>query len=104
MPGGLKFSRISGALRDTLFSRQSTISMHTFRPSEAIIYETMEKIPGTRVRIIVDGEEDLLVLPVCTRAKDGFTVLYGQPNEGIIVVRADLTSRNKAKSLLDSIK
>ena len=64
----------------------------------------MEKIPGTRVRIIVDGEEDLLVLPVCARAKDGFTVLYGQPNEGIIVVRADLTSRNKAKSLLDSIK
>ena len=77
---------------------------HITADAEAIIYETMEKIPGTRVRIIVDGEEDLLVLPVCARAKDGFTVLYGQPNEGIIVVRADLASRNKAKSLLDSIK
>ena len=77
---------------------------HITADAEAIIYEVMEKIPGIRVRIIVDGEEDLLVLPVCAHAKDGFTVLYGQPNEGIIVVRADLASRNKAKSLLDSIK
>ena len=48
---------------------------HITADAEAIIYEVMEKIPGTRVRIIVDGEEDLLVLPVCSRAKDGFTVL-----------------------------
>ena len=42
---------------------------HITADAEAIIYEVMEKIPGTRVRIIVDGEEDLLVLPVCSRAK-----------------------------------
>ena len=41
---------------------------HITADAEAIIYEVMEKIPGTRVRIIVDGEEDLLVLPVCARA------------------------------------
>ncbi len=71
--------------------------------AEDVIYKVMEKIPNTRVRIIVDGEEDLLALPVCARAKDGFAILYGQPNEGIVVVRADLASRNKAKSLLDSM-
>ena len=37
-------------------------------------------------RILVDGEEDLLVLPVCTSAPLGSTVMYGQPNEGLVVV------------------
>ena len=36
---------------------------HITADAEAIIYEVMEKIPGTRVRIIVDGEEDLLYCP-----------------------------------------
>lgn len=55
----------------------------------------------TPTRILVDGEEDLLVLPICSRAPDGTTVLYGQPNEGLVIVRVSSRVRDKANLLLD---
>ena len=51
-------------------------------------------------RIEVDGEEDLLVVPACIHAPDGAAVMYGQPGEGIVVVRAGPEARNRAKSVL----
>ena len=53
------------------------------------------------VRIIVNGEEDLLVLPVCVLAPENSIVMYGQPNEGLVIVKITSEIRNKAKSLLD---
>ena len=53
------------------------------------------------VRIFVNGEEDLLVLPVCTHAPDNAVVMYGQPNEGLVIVTITTEIRNKAQSLLD---
>lgn len=53
------------------------------------------------VRLTVNGEEDLLVLPVCIHAPDNAVVMYGQPNEGLVIVRVTPEIRNKAKSLLD---
>ncbi|MFQ5496674.1 MAG: GTP-dependent dephospho-CoA kinase family protein [Nitrosopumilus sp.] len=56
------------------------------------------------VRLFVKGEEDLLVLPVCVYAPENAIVLYGQPNEGLVIVRITPEIRNKAQSLLDSMK
>ena len=53
------------------------------------------------VMLFVEGEEDLLVLPVCVHAPDNAVVLYGQPNEGLVIVRITPEIRNKAQSLLD---
>ncbi|MBI1663352.1 MAG: GTP-dependent dephospho-CoA kinase family protein [Nitrosopumilus sp.] len=53
------------------------------------------------VRILVTGEEDLLVLPVCIHAPENSVVLYGQPNEGLVIVKITSEIRNKAQSLLD---
>ena len=53
------------------------------------------------VRITVFGEEDLLVLPVCIHAPDNSVVLYGQPNEGLVLVEITTEIRNKAQTLLD---
>lgn len=52
------------------------------------------------VRIIVDGEEDLLVIPACVYAPDKSVVLYGQPNEGLVIVPVDSEIRNKTQSIL----
>lgn len=52
-------------------------------------------------RLVVDGEEDLLVVPACIHAPDGAAVMYGQPGEGIVVVAAGPGTRNRAKSVLD---
>jgi len=53
------------------------------------------------VRLFVIGEEDLLVLPVCVYAPENAVVLYGQPNEGLVIVKITSEIRNKAQTLLD---
>lgn len=55
------------------------------------------------VRITVDGEEDLLVVPACIYAPDGSVVLYGQPGEGLVVVPVTAEIRNKTKGILDKV-
>lgn len=50
--------------------------------------------------IEVAGEEDLAVLPCILMAGPETTILYGQPNEGLVVLKAgDL--KNKAQKLID---
>ncbi|MFB5646637.1 MAG: GTP-dependent dephospho-CoA kinase family protein [Candidatus Nitrosomaritimum yanchengensis] len=56
------------------------------------------------VRIKVNGEEDLLVIPVCIYAPENSVVLYGQPNEGLVVVKITPEIRNKTQKLLESME
>jgi len=53
------------------------------------------------VRIVVDGEEDLLVVPVCIFAPENSIVMYGQPNEGLVIVRITPEIRAKVQKILD---
>ena len=53
------------------------------------------------VRITVDGEEDLLVIPVCIHAPENSIVMYGQPNEGLVIVTITPEIRAKVQKLLD---
>jgi len=46
--------------------------------------------------ILVEGEEDLAVLPVLLIAPLGYSVFYGQPQEGL--VRVEVTEENKEKA------
>ena len=55
------------------------------------------------VRMTVAGEEDLLVLPVCVFAPENSVVFYGQPNEGLVIVKINPQIRNKAQSIMDSM-
>lgn len=52
-------------------------------------------------QILINGEEDLLVLPVCIYAPENSVVMYGQPNEGLVIVQITQEIRNKTKNLLD---
>ena len=53
------------------------------------------------VRITVDGEEDLLVIPVCIHAPENSVVTYGQPNEGLVIVTITPEIRAKVQKILD---
>jgi GTP-dependent dephospho-CoA kinase len=55
------------------------------------------------VRIIVNGEEDLLVLPAVLFAPENSIVMYGQPNEGLIIIKINEDKRNKAKEIMNSM-
>ncbi len=75
-------------------------------PAAEITFESISTIKKaftleSPVRIFVNGEEDLLVLPVCVYAPENAVVLYGQPNEGLVIVQITLEIRNKVRKLLD---
>ena len=55
------------------------------------------------VRITVDGEEDLLVLPVCIFAPENSVVMYGQPNEGLVIIHITPEVRAKVQKILDAM-
>lgn len=55
--------------------------------------------PGP-TRIDVDGEEDLAVLPAILLAPAGSTVVYGQPDEGMVAVPVDASTRSTGRRLL----
>ena len=56
------------------------------------------------VRLNVNGEEDLLVIPVCIHAPENAVVMYGQPNEGLVIIKITPEIRNKTQTLLDSME
>jgi len=56
------------------------------------------------IRINVNGEEDLLVIPVCIYAPENAVIMYGQPNEGLVIVKIAPQIRNKTQTLLDSME
>ena len=58
---------------------------------------------GENVHIVVDGEEDLLTLVAVRYAPENAFVVYGQPHEGIVVVKVTVEKRAEAKQLLDAI-
>jgi uncharacterized protein (UPF0218 family) len=51
-----------------------------------------------RIKIIVDGEEDLATLPAILYAPLGSAVVYGQPNEGSVLVKV---TPEKKKHIMD---
>lgn len=53
-----------------------------------------------RVRLEVLGEEDLTALAAIALAPDGTAVLYGMPDEGVVVVWADAASKAAVQDLL----
>ena len=55
------------------------------------------------VRVIVEGEEDLLALPIFLLVPYGSIVLYGQPLKGIVIVKIDSKTRKRAKDLMESL-
>ena len=50
--------------------------------------------------IEVAGEEDLAVLPCIIMANPETTILYGQPNEGLVLLKVS-DVKNKAQKLID---
>ncbi|MHA2357921.1 MAG: GTP-dependent dephospho-CoA kinase family protein, partial [Candidatus Heimdallarchaeaceae archaeon] len=53
-----------------------------------------------KIVIKISGEEDLLVFPVILEAPYNSKVLYGQPNEGLVVVTITKEMKIKANKLM----
>jgi len=57
-----------------------------------------------RARIDVHGEEDLAVIPAVMKAPEGAAVVYGQPNEGMVIVAVTVEKQRSARHLLEKIQ
>jgi GTP-dependent dephospho-CoA kinase len=66
-----------------------------------VLQQALEEVPPVRVK--VHGEEDLLALPLFIMAPRGSAVLYGQPLEGLVIVKITKQKQEQAKDLMDRI-
>jgi uncharacterized protein (UPF0218 family) len=54
----------------------------------------------SRTAVIVEGEEDLLVLPLISLMPLGSVIVYGQPREGMVVVEVSEERKGWAESFM----
>lgn len=66
------------------------------------VKKALEETAETKIR--VHGEEDLLTLPAIKYAPVGYTVIYGQPNEGIVEVKVNEETKETVKKILEEMK
>ncbi|MCU0861547.1 MAG: GTP-dependent dephospho-CoA kinase family protein [Methanomassiliicoccales archaeon] len=57
-----------------------------------------------KVKMMVEGEEDLASLVIAALAPDGTRLLYGLPGKGIVCVQVDAAVREKARELIDAME
>ncbi len=65
-----------------------------------VILASVLKKSLARSIIQVDGEEDLLVLPVVLLAPLGYNVFYGQPGQGLVWIQVDESTKQHAYDIL----
>lgn len=56
-----------------------------------------------KIQIIIEGEEDLTALPLFIYSPNGWTIFYGQPNEGLVVVEMNNNIRERAKLIFNKV-
>ena len=66
--------------RITVFNQAGTVEAGAWSALEEAV------ILKSRASVIVEGEEDLLVLPLISLTPIGSLIVYGQPREGMVVV------------------
>ena len=93
-----EFTKLGNASELMIDNPASEITLQSIE----IIKKAFEMTPP--IRLTVNGEEDLLVLPVCIHAPKNSVVLYGQPNKGLVLVEITAEIRNNVQTLLDMMK
>jgi uncharacterized protein (UPF0218 family) len=59
---------------------------------------------GNRVKVVVEGEEDLLALVAIIEAPERALVVYGQPREGMVVVEVTSQKKSEIKKIVGSME
>jgi uncharacterized protein (UPF0218 family) len=57
-----------------------------------------------RVKVVVEGEEDLLTLVSILEAPEKALIVYGQPYEGMVVVEVTSQKKNEINRIVDSME
>jgi len=88
---------------------RSDETLYVKNPSGTITSEAEDAIISAlrgsqSVKLVVEGEEDLLTLPAIVHAPNDSLVVYGQPYEGIVVVKATPAKKKEVQAILKSME
>jgi uncharacterized protein (UPF0218 family) len=72
------------------------------REAEAAVEDALRNHESSK--IVVDGEEDLLTLVVVAHAPENSYVIYGQPDEGIVVIKVTGDKKTEIARILESME
>ncbi len=103
--------RVPDTISDTINSEPRTIYEVDNPPgtiSSQLMNAVRHAVAGIalheRARIVVHGEEDLAVIPAVMEAPEGAAVVYGQPNEGMVIIAVTPEKQQDAEHLLRKIR
>ena len=75
------------------------------RKEQSIFINSVKsQIKKQPIIIMIDGEEDLLVIPTVIESPEKSFVVYGQPNEGIVLIKVTKNAKSKFKKLIQRMK
>ncbi|QQG49329.1 MAG: DUF359 domain-containing protein [archaeon] len=99
-----KENRVNREPPEVPFARQVNVKNPAGSLSQEAIEGVRDALGGKKpARLFVDGEEDLLAIPVIALAPVSAVVFYGQPGEGIVAVRADSLSKSRNRRILSEM-
>jgi hypothetical protein len=83
--------------------------LHVTNPPGTITAEAISTVQAAlkndqRVQIVVDGEEDLLTLVAVIYAPTDSYIVYGQPYEGIVLIKATAEKKAEISAILRSME
>jgi GTP-dependent dephospho-CoA kinase len=55
------------------------------------------------VRVLVEGEEDLMTVLAVAMAPVSAVIFYGQPGEGVVAIKADATTKSRNREILSKM-
>ena len=95
------------SIRPIPLTQEKTI--HLKNPPGTITEEAVSAIReasenSNRVKIVVEGEEDLLALVAVLYAPEDSFVVYGQPHEGMVVVKVTPEKRAEVAGILKTME
>lgn len=88
---------------------KTTQTLHTTNPPGTITTEAWLMVKKgisapQKTRIVVAGEEDLLVIPAVIFAPENSIIAYGQPNQGIVITKVTKQRKLECRRIIASMK
>lgn len=86
------------------FDAERTVENPAATLTAALLAAIRDGIESAETTLLdVDGEEDLAALPAVVVAPTGASVVYGQPDEGMVLVTCEESATERARSLLEAM-
>ncbi len=98
----IEYERELGSWGKTAFKVRNPAGGVTDEAWHAV--EQAAEIKDKPVRILVEGEEDLVGIPCFAVAKRGDVVVYGMPGKGAVVARVDAKMKAFISEILEGMK